>query len=234
MTGSVQFALDKRAIVQWNFIYILETWNPRSLCKQDSCNCEQDNMSFPSTDKQETVTNPTFLQRAFFVLFGFVLSGWTLSFFEQGPPISALWPLDTTVAHEVTHSPGGAAEREACWRRVALLNILSACSHESPGFLRCSGRNVMPIVKRAHLPRSVNPTWTWASRALGCVTNKCKPRFHLYGNPSIKIRFPFENYTNHTSRRQGDFSLLFFLVLLCCLWSPELTTNAVVRKSNLR
>lgn len=30
MTGSVQFALDKRAIVQWNFIYILETWNPRA------------------------------------------------------------------------------------------------------------------------------------------------------------------------------------------------------------
>lgn len=71
MTGSVQFARDKRAIVQWNFIYILETWNPLSHCKQDSCNCEQDNMSshsvFPSTDRQETVTNPTFF--VCFVLF---------------------------------------------------------------------------------------------------------------------------------------------------------------------
>lgn len=51
-------------------LYIhIRNLKPLSHCEQDSCNCEQDNMTFHSvflsTEKQETVTNPTFLQESF-------------------------------------------------------------------------------------------------------------------------------------------------------------------------
>lgn len=225
MTGSVQFARDKRAIVQWNFIYILETWNPLSHCKQDSCNCEQDNMSFhsvfPSTDRQETVTNPTFFC---FVLF-FVSVDSLFFFSTRSSNIRSVasghfcGPLSPTFPRW-----SGRAGGTVCWRRFALLNIPSACSGESPGFLRCSGRNVMPIVKRAHLPRSVDSTRTRASRALTAASQTNATRvftcagIHQLKKKKKKKGFHFR-ITQITQREDGDtfpFFSFFFLHFVAC------------------
>lgn len=78
------------------YIHIRNLNPPPSHCKQDSCNCEQDN------------PNPTILhfypqintEKSWILLFcnaSFLHSGRTFS--QQGHRISELWPADTFVAH---------------------------------------------------------------------------------------------------------------------------------------
>lgn len=137
MTGSVQFALDKRAIVHWNFIYILETWNPPpSHCKQDSCNCEQDNTTYhlyfyPQINKKKSWIL-LFLQRYF-------PSWWTHFFWTRSSDITTVasghfcGPLSNTFQVDGSRRHGLLTE---IWTFEHSLNL-----HHSPGFLRCFRRN---------------------------------------------------------------------------------------------
>lgn len=173
MTGCVQFALDKRAIVQWNFIYILETWNPRVTASRILATVNKITRPSilyfcPQINKKKPQVLPFFCKGG---LSFFCTRSLNISSVASGQfcgPLSHTFPRWS--------GAGGMA----CWRRFALLNILSACSHESPGFLRCFERHVMPIVKLAQFPTLVYSAWTWASHALGCFTHKCKPCFYQF------------------------------------------------------
>lgn len=46
--GGVILLFTKAPLCDRNFIYILETWNPIEFSEQDSCNCEQDNITYHS------------------------------------------------------------------------------------------------------------------------------------------------------------------------------------------
>lgn len=71
----------------------------------------------------------------------------------------------------------------------------------------------MPIVKLAHFPTSVYSTWTCALHALGCFTNKSKPRFHLYITGTNKKRvFIWELHKSHKQKTGAHFPFLFYFV----------------------
>lgn len=183
-------------------LYIhIRNLKPPSHREQDSCNCEQDNVTFQSvflsTDKQETVTNPTF----------------GLSFLNKAMDYQ-LCGL-RTLGHAFPRWSG--AGGKACWRRFALLNILSDTSHlDVSGLLegtRCPLLNLLMYYScmctrllHKQMQTRLSPVCNW--------------------NRSIQKSFRFENYINHTEGRGtfcfvlGFFFCLFYFLACGALKQP--------------